>query len=470
MLSLSFSGANLVDPIRSGYETLCRARADLSQIKHILVNFAFPGFGTAGKEEGMTETAPAEASAGGRRPPTFRALRHRNFRLMWGGLIVSAIGTWMQIVAQSLLVLQITGGSALALGTVALAQAASFFLFALLGGGIADRLDKRRLLLVTQSLQLAIALILGILTATGAIEVWMIVLASFLTGTVLSFDQPTRSALIPMLVPPEDLMGAIALQSAVFNGGATVGPALAGITIGIVGLAGNYFINAASFLGVLFALASLRIPPEAEARARRREPLRAAIAAALGTVRRDAVLPAVLVAYGALLFCGPSPSLILPVYAVAVLQLDPGHLGLLFSATGLGTILGSLILASLGEVRRKGLLLLLGLALWSLTLIGFALSQLFWLSLVMLALYGAAQSAVGTTSVTLLQTRVPPEMRGRVMSLVTLLIMGVRPLGDFPAGALISLIGAPVTAILGAGLVGAVALGLAARRPALRAI
>src|SRR5579884_3117806 len=207
---------------------------------------------------------------------TFRALRYRDFRFLWISLIVSSVGTWMQIVAQSLLILQITNGSALALGIVSLAQSLSFFLFALIGGGVADRVDKRRFLLMTQSFSMLLAFILGLLTATGIIQVWMIVLLAFCSGTVLSFDQPTRSSLVPILVPREDLMNAISLQSIVFNGSAFIGPALGGIMIGVfeylgknfhiasplIGYAGNFLLNGISFLGVLFVLYLMRIPKE----------------------------------------------------------------------------------------------------------------------------------------------------------------------------------------------------------------
>src|SRR2546421_2135315 len=221
----------------------------------------------------MSSTVPhAEGSEAPSEPKprlqTFRALQYRNFRLLWISLIVSSVGTWMQIVAQSLLILQITHGSALALGIVSLAQSLSFFLFALVGGGVADRVDKRRFLLITQSLSMGLAFLLGILTLTGVIQVWMIVLLAFCSGTVLSFDQPTRSSLVPMLVPRKDLMNAISLQSTVFNGAAVLGPALAGIAIGLLasaghligltglytGYAGNFFLNGISFLGVLFVL------------------------------------------------------------------------------------------------------------------------------------------------------------------------------------------------------------------------
>jgi MFS family permease len=227
----------------------------------------------------------------------------------------------MQIVAQSLLILQITHGSALALGIVALAQSSSFFLFALVGGSVADRVDKRRFLLITQSLSMGLAFLLGILTLVGVIQVWMIVLIAFCSGTVLSFDQPTRSSLIPMLVPRKDLMNAISLQSTVFNGAAVLGPALAGITIGLlaslghmigltgslIGYAGNFLLNGISFFGVLFVLYFIRVPQEAiEQSTEKRGPMLDAIRAALRVVGRDPALPWVLSGYGALLFFGPS--------------------------------------------------------------------------------------------------------------------------------------------------------------------
>ena len=172
---------------------------------------------------------------------TFRALRHRDFRLLWVGLAVSAIGTWMQIVAGSLLVLKITHGSAFALGTVSLAQALAFLLFALVGGSVADRIDKRRLLLFTQSAAALLAILLGFLTLFGVIRPWMIFVLAFLNGTLLSFDQPARGAPVSVLVPKEDLGNAISLQSMIFNGASTLGPAWAGCGVAHVGYAGNFF-------------------------------------------------------------------------------------------------------------------------------------------------------------------------------------------------------------------------------------
>jgi MFS family permease len=394
---------------------------------------------------------------------TFRALRHRDFRLLWVGLAVSAVGTWMQIVAGSLLVLKITHGSAFALGSVSLAQALAFFLFALVGGSVADRIDKRHLLLFTQSAAAALAILLGFLTSFGVIQLWMFFVLAFLNGTLLSFDQPARAALVPFLVPKEDLGNAISLQSMIFNGTATLGPALAGFGVATLGYAGNFFLNGASFLGVFIALYVMRVPPGPI----HQQSILQAIGAALGTIKRDAVLPGVMSGYAALLFLGPSAALILPVYAVRVLRIGPERLGFLFSAAGVGTILGALFLSSLGSNPRRGPLYLSGIFIWVAALAVFALSRWFWISTAALLVFGIGQTLAGTTTITLMQTRVPEQMRGRVMSLNTLLIMGVRPLGDFPAGALIAGIGAPGTVLLSASLVGMYGVVLA-MRPALR--
>ncbi len=420
-----------------------------------------------------------------RRLQTFRALHYRNFRLLWISLIVSSVGTWLQIVSQSLLVLKITHNSPLALGIVSLAQAASFFLFAIIGGSIADRADKRLFLLITQSLSMLLAFILGLLTVTGTIQVWMIVLLAFCSGTVLSFDQPARSSLIPTLVPREDLMNAISLQSTVFNGAAFIGPTLAGIMLGLfsnlgqyvgikadlVGYAGNFFLNAISYLGVLVVLYFLRVPEE-EARQSRdsRGPMLTAVHESLRVVRKDPALPWILSGYAALLFFGPSTSLILPIFATQILHLSAFQLGLLFSASGLGVILGALTVASLGDFQYKGHLLLTSFLLWTAALMLFGISKQLWLSMLLLVFLGIGQNGVGATTMTLLQTRVPPTMRGRVMSLNTLTIMGIRPLGDFPASALIALVGGPLTVLLCATIVGLYSLYLLVTRPVIRSL
>ena len=366
----------------------------------------------------------------------------------------------MQIVAQALLVLRISHGSALALGAVSLAQALAFFAFALFGGAVADRVDKRRLLAITQSASMGFAALLGLLTALGVVETWMVVVLAFLNGTALSFDQPTRAALVPELVPSEDLFGALSLQSIVFTGASAVGPALAGLALGSIGLAGNFFANALSFLPVLGALVVIRPAPSGVPA---RTPSPRAIEDSLRVVAGDAALPGILAIHGALLFLGPSPALLLPVMARDVLHVDPTRLGVLFAASGIGALLGGLILASLGDPRHKGRLVVAAAIGWAIALTAFVGSRAFVLSLSALLGVGLCQAGVSATTITLLQTRVPKTMRGRVMSLNTLLLMGVRPLGDFVAAAAIAAVGAPRTSFAAAALVALVAIGVGLR-------
>ncbi len=403
----------------------------------------------------MTSSPPA-----GRAGP-FRVLRHRDFRLLWLGLVASAVGTWMQIVAQALLVLELSHGSALALGAVSLAQSLAFFAFSLFGGALADRVDKRRLLLTTQSLCMSFAALLGVLTWLHVVAVWMVVVLAFLQGVALSFDQPTRGALVPELVPKDELLNAVSLQTIVFTGASTLGPALAGLCLPWLGYAGIFFANAVSYVAVLGALVAIHVPG---AGAPTRTPTPRAIREALGAVRADDALPWLLVVYGALLFFGPSPSLLLPVLGTRVLHLDPVRLGVLFAGSGFGTVVGGLTLASRTSASRKARILLISAVLWGGSLFGVAMSRSFAPALASLLLLGVFQVGVSATMITLLQTRVPPQMRGRVMSINTLLIMGVRPLGDFLAAAVIGRFGAPFTAVASAALVAALALGVAARR------
>jgi MFS family permease len=399
----------------------------------------------------------AEARRGG----PFRALRHRDFRLLWFGLVGSAIGTWMQIVAQALLVLDLSHGSALALGEVSLAQAGAFFAFSLFGGAVADRVDKRRLLLTTQSLCMGFAATLGVLTVLHVVAVWMVVLLAFLQGVALSFDQPTRAALVPDLVPKDELLAAFSLQAIVFTGSSTVGPALAGLCMPVIGYAGIFFANAFSYLLILGALLAIRAPT---AEGKTRTPSPRAIREALGAVRADAALPWILLVYGALLFFGPSPTLLLPVMGTRVLHLDARHLGVLFTGTGAGTVLGGLGLASVTNPAHKARILLASAVAWALGLFVFATSRAFAPALGALLFVGVFQVGVSATTITLLQTRVPRPMSGRVMSMNTLLIMGVRPLGDFFASAVIGRIGAPFTATACAAIVATIALAVATRR------
>ncbi len=397
--------------------------------------------------------------------PTFKALQSRNFALLWFGVILSNIGTWIQVIAQSLLVLTLTQNSGVALGVVSFAQASPFFIFALVGGGIADRVDKRRLLLFTQSTQILLAFTLGILTFTGLIQFWHILLISALTGITLSFDQPTRFALIPFLVPREDLSNAISLNSVAFNGAAIIGPALGGVLVVLIGFAGNFFLNGMSFVAVLIALLLMKIPKYVSPST---HTVLRGIREGLGYIRKENLFILLLVNYGSLLFFGATYMILLPLFAVVVLSASPVDLGLLYSALGLGTIVGSLGLASLGDFKRKGLLLMASSILFSVFVIVLSFSRVLWLSFVVLLVVAGAQAISGALTVTTLQLKTPRHMLGLVMSFNTLIIMGIRPMGAFPFGALANVIGVAASIAVGAMISGMVSIYLFSSNDRLR--
>jgi MFS family permease len=369
-------------------------------------------------------------------------------------MLASALGTWMQIVAQSLLVLRLTGNSALALGTVSLAQASAFFLFAPVGGAFADRHDKRRLLFRTQTLLMLSAFTLAVLTATGAVRLWMVVVLAFVSGVLLSFDQPARASLLPLLAPPEDLMNAISLQTLVFNAASIAGPPLGGAVAAMVGLAGDFALNGCSYLAVIISL--LLLPPAATASPPSPStPLRiwAAVRELLTHLSKQPVVSAAVFVYAVLLFVAPSQALLVPLFTTNVLHRGATQLGFLFAASGIGTVAGSLAVASLGDQRSKGRILVSANAAWVIALALFAVSRSFATCFVMLALMASAQSVFSTVVMTLMQSSVEPKMRGRVMSLNTLLMMGVRPLGDFPISVATAFLGIANTALLSASVV-----------------
>lgn len=389
---------------------------------------------------------------------TFRSLHHRNFRALWFGLILSASGSWLQIVGQSLLVLRLSDGSALALGAVSLAQGVAFFIFVLAGGVLADRLEPRRILFITQSVSLGLALALSLLTVFGLIQVWSVVLLAFLSSAASSFDQPARAALLPRLVPYDDLPNAVALQTLAFNTAATLGPTLAGVSIAALGFAGTFFLNALSFVGVLAALVYMQVPE----RARREEQGRLTPTAFFASswegilaVRGNAMLSFALSAYGVLLLVGPSTSFLLPLLATQVLQVGETQLGLMFSVAGVGMISGALVTASLPDTINKARFLLLCLALWSGTMVVLGFLERFWLVLPVLFVWGATRNAVGTTAGAILQLHVADALRARVMSLNSLIVMGARPLGDFALALLVSAFSVGSVVLGGAAIVGA---------------
>ncbi len=382
-----------------------------------------------------------------RKIQTFKALHYRDYALLWAGMTLSSIGTWIQIIAQSLLVLQLTNNSGVALGLISFVQAAPFLVFSLVGGGLADRIDKRKLLLCTQSLQIGYAFLLGVLTILGLVQFWHVLVLAFLVGVTLSFDQPARFALIPSLVPREDLSNAISLLTIVFNGSAIVGPALGGVLVTFIGYAGNFFLNGISYAAVLVALLLMRIPPVHTARA---ASLFHDIREGVTYIMHERLLAKLLINYGSLMFFASTYTVLLALFAVTELGATPAGLGVLYTATGFGTIAGSLGLASLGNYRHKGQLLMASSLGLSGAVIAFSLVHLYWVSFALLVVVGVMQTVASALSITLLQLNSPRTMIGLVMSINTLIIMGIRPLGGFPFGALTAVVGVSVALAVGA--------------------
>lgn len=416
----------------------------------------------------ISSPPPASSTPGPATPPTrrrFDALHHRNYALFWGASLISNSGTWMQLVALGWLVYNLTN-SPFYLGLVGFAKAAPVLVLPPLGGVVADRVPRLKLLKVTQTASLMLALVLGILVGTGLVQVWEIILLSFLTGAVNAFDSPTQQALLPDLLPRDDLASGIAMNSAAWQGAALFGPALAGITVASISMAGAFYANAASYLAVLVALFLMRGVPERASVGRRgivsdlRDGLRY-----VGATRLIAAL--LFLAAMTNLF-GRSYQQFLPVFARDVLHAGASGLGVMTSAPGAGALVGAAFVATASNIHRKGRLLFLGMILFSCALVLLALSRSYALSLVALFLAGLTFILFSTMLNTILQLEVAPGMRGRVMSLLTVTMQGFGPLGALVTGGVATATGTPTAVAVGAVLVAVGAGAAAIAVPAVR--
>lgn len=403
--------------------------------------------------------------AGARLAKTFRALRHRNYRLFWTGQLVSLTGTWMQSIAQGWLVYLLTK-SALSLGVVSFSQFLPVLLFTLLGGVAADRFDRHKVVLCTQTASLLQAALLAALTLMGIVQLWHVIALAFLLGTINAFDTPARQSLIHELVTKDDLMNAIALNSTAFNSTRIVGPALAGTLLGAlstwlhsqfaldtstatriaVGLC--FAINALSYVAVIVGLLLMERHPNAPSNDH--ESVWRSLWAGLDYARRDTRVLALLSLLGVSSIFGFSYMTLMPLYAGEILKVGPQGYGFLMAAAGLGALSGALILASLGNYQRKGFLLTMGNFVFPVMLLIFAQSKLFVLSLIALVGFGWGLITQNALTNTLLQTIVPGELRGRILSLYTLMFMGMLPFGSLQMGALAERFSAPVALSIGA--------------------
>jgi MFS family permease len=378
-------------------------------------------------------------------PRLARALRHRDFRLFWTGNFLSNIGTWMQNIAQGWLVLQLTN-SAFWLGVVGFAASFPILLFALIGGVIADHVNKRKLLMVTQSAMMIFAFIMAALAyfkinGRPMINVTEIVLLALGTGIAMSLNTPTYQALVPQLVPREDLTNAIALNSAQFNMSRVLGPTLGGFAMALFGVAGNFFLNGLSFLAVLVALTRIRYAePAAPQEGHLWEKLKQGFAYVF---RHSAMSSLVLlVAIGSLLAI---PYLtFVPYFARDVLASDEPGLGVLMACSGAGAFLGAITIASLAHLRRRGLFVVRASAGFYAAIIAFTFSRNFYLSGLLLSVAGYCMIISVATINSLLQHLAEDHMRGRVMSIYSTAFLGLPPIGCLIAGSMAHVIGAPL--------------------------
>ncbi|MGK4003972.1 MFS transporter [Sorangium sp. So ce1036] len=398
-------------------------------------------------------------------PSLLRALRHRNYRLFFAGQLVSLVGTWMQTVAQSWLVYRLTGSSLL-LGAVGFATQIPVFLLAPIGGAVADRRSRHRILVCTQSVAMALAFGLAALTMTGRIEVAHILGFSVLLGVVNAFDIPTRQAFVVEMVGREDLPNAIALNSSMFNGARILGPAAAGILVGEIGEAWCFLANGVSFVAVIASLLAMRVPPRPAVGVRASAILEAV--EGFRFVARTRAIRAILLLLGVVSVTAMPYAVLMPVFAEEILGGGPRSLGLLMGASGVGALLGALALAVRRRLRGLGRWVATACAGFGLALSLFALSRTFWLSALLLVPVGFSMMVQMAGSNTLVQAMVPDALRGRVMAVYAMMFMGMAPLGALLAGWLADRIGAPATVASGGACCIAAAAVFAAKLPRLR--
>jgi MFS family permease len=356
----------------------------------------------------------------------YPALQHRPYRLLWSGLLVSNMGTWMQNVAQSWLIYKMTDNDPRYLGWLGLTFAIPMIVLPPLGGFLADRFPRPKILTITQWSMMAVALIQALLTWSNLNSPALILVATFVGAVLLAVDNPTRQALIPTLVPRHDLMNALALNSATYNGAALIGPALAGFLLGIMGPGWLFFGNAVSYLAVIYAVTQM--PFEAEQGASTMS-LREALLGGVTYALMHALTGVLLITSTIMSIFGRSYQQLLPIYADDIWRISAQGYGILLSAAGAGAMIGALGLASIPAITPTQRNLRIAGIGFALTLAGFAVAPWWWLGVIMLVLVGIIGTAATTMIATMLQLSVPAHLRGRVMSLHAVTLIGVPSLG-----------------------------------------
>ena len=375
-----------------------------------------------------------------------RSLKYRNFQLFFGGQMISLTGTWMDNIAEAWLVYRLTGSSLL-LGTVAFAGQIPVFFLAPLGGMMADRLNRRNVLIATQTTSMILAFILAILTITKRVTVWEVMVLAALLGVVNAFDIPARQAFLVEMVGREDLMNAIALNSSMFNGARVIGPSIAGVLVASIGEGWCFFANSVSYIAVIAGLIMMRIN-RAPVEKHEASPLEH-IAEGFRFVRGTAPIKALMMLTGLVSVVALPYSVLMPIFAARILHGDARTLGVLMGATGIGALAGALTLASRTRLQGLGNWVANASAGFGGCLILFAFSRWYVLSVILLVPAGFCVMVQMASANTLIQAMVPDRLRGRTMAVHSMMFIGMAPIGALFAGAVANRIGAPLTVAIG---------------------
>ena len=411
---------------------------------------------TASVPEDLTGRPRRVATGGVSWRKTFSAFQYRNYRLYFCGQLVSLIGTWMTSTAQGWLVYQLTGSKAL-LGIVAAAGTAPMLVFSTLGGWAADRFPKRSVLIWTQSVMMILAFVLAALVGSGLVRPWHIIVLALCGGVVMAFDMPARQSFVVEIASREDLMNAISLNSAMFNGARIVGPAIAGFLMAKVGIALCFLIDGISFLAVLAGLFLMRLPPLVRGPAHG-GPLAQSLEG-FRYVWHSVRVRTIFILFAIVGIFGWSYSVLMPAFARDVLHLGEQGYGLLLGASGVGALAGALTTAAFGSSLSPRKMAFGGVWLFSLMLLIFSYNRNLTVAVLCLAGTGFGMMLFFSTSNTTVQTIVPDEMRGRVMGIWALIFGGMIPFGSLEAGAVAHYFGTSATLAIGA-IVCALAAGV----------
>ncbi len=399
-----------------------------------------------------------------RLPAGLSPLRHRDFALYWVGQCVSQVGSFIEMTATTYLLYAITSSPVL-LGLGGLTRAVPILTLALFGGALADRVDRKRLLMFTQASQVLTSLLLGTLVVTGSIQFWHIYVIGFINSTLAAFDAPARNSFYPSLIPRAEFQNAVALSSVIFRLSTLLGPAIAGILIATVGPASPFFVNAASYFGLIGAL--LLIRTKAFAATGPRTSLRSAMRGGLQYAMRSPVLPLILGTEAVLSLFGHNSALV-TIFARDVLHVGPEGLGLLLSAVGAGAIVGTFVLIGTGELRRKGAIMIFAGLLYAAALVAFSFSTSFALSIAVLFVLGFADSFWGAMRNTIIQLAATDAFRGRITSLVTFTSRGLTNTGQIETGGIIAAVGPAVGGAINGIVIGTAVVLIAVRSRRLR--